>query len=63
MFNALCREISVNNLAEILSNLMTANDRFKVTFMLFALYIVLCLGGKAHISSGFLFSLKDVNCI
>lgn len=63
MFSATSRGIHIKNLAEILHNSKAADDRFKVTFMLLTLCTVLCPPGGVHISSGFLFSLKDVNCI
>lgn len=63
MFNASSRGINIKKLAEILSSSTAADDRFKVTFMLFTLCSVLCPPGGVHISSSFLFSLKDVNRI
>ncbi|KDO38458.1 hypothetical protein CISIN_1g048577mg, partial [Citrus sinensis] len=57
------RGINVKDLEEILSNLTAADDRFKVIFMLFALCTVLCPPGGVHISSSFLFSLKDAKSI
>ena len=63
MFSASSRGINIKKLAEMLSNSTATDDRFKVTFMLFTLYTVLCPPGGVHISCNFLFSLKDVNCI
>ncbi|GAY64420.1 hypothetical protein CUMW_233450 [Citrus unshiu] len=63
MFSASSTGINIKKLAEMLSNSTAADDRFKVTFMLFTLYTVLCPPGGVHISCNFLFSLKDVNCI
>lgn len=62
MFSATSRGINIKKLAEILQNSKAANGRFKVTFMMFTVCTVLCPPGRMHISSGFLFSVKDVNC-
>ncbi|KAH9768056.1 hypothetical protein KPL71_011495 [Citrus sinensis] len=63
MFSASSTGINIKKLAKMLSNSTAADDRFKVTFMLFTLYTVLYPPGGVHISCNFLFSLKDVNCI
>ncbi|GAY62464.1 hypothetical protein CUMW_218000 [Citrus unshiu] len=63
LLRASSRGINIKDLEEILSNLTAADDRFKVIFMLFALCTVLCPPGGVHISSGFLFSLKDAKSI
>ena len=55
--------IHIKKLADILRHQNVADDQFKVTFTLFALCSVLCPAGGVHISSSFLFALKDVERI
>ena len=62
-FNATSSGINIKILSNILCNCREADDDFKVTFMLFTLCSVLCSPIEVHISSSFLFSLIDVNCI
>ncbi|KAH9751583.1 hypothetical protein KPL71_014350 [Citrus sinensis] len=62
-FTPTSRGINITVLAGILQKLKSADDQFKVTFMMFALCTILCPPGGVHISSGFLFSLKDVESI
>lgn len=47
----------------IYGNCMQANNNFKVTFMQFTLCTILCSPIGGYISSSFLFSFIDVNCI
>ena len=60
-FTPTSRGINITVLAGILQKLKSANDQFKVTFMMFALCTILCPPGG--VSCGFLFSLKDVQSI
>ncbi|KDO39932.1 hypothetical protein CISIN_1g039230mg, partial [Citrus sinensis] len=62
-FNATSSGINIKILSDILRNCRGADDDFKVTFMLFTLCTVLCPPIGVHISSSFLYSLIDVNCI
>ena len=62
-YNATSSGINVKTLADILQNSREANDEFKVTFMLFTLCTILCPPIGVHISSSFLYSLKDTKFI
>ncbi|XP_024047628.1 uncharacterized protein LOC18053476 isoform X2 [Citrus clementina] len=62
-YNATSSGINVKTLADILQNSREANDEFKVTFMLFTLCTILCPPIGVHISSSFLYSLKDTEFI
>ena len=56
-------ELTLRLLADILQNSREANDEFKVTFMLFTMCTILCPPIGVHISSSFLYSLKDTQFI
>ncbi|KAH9669603.1 hypothetical protein KPL70_021856 [Citrus sinensis] len=62
-YNVTSSGINIKTLADILQNSREANEEFKVTFMLFTLCTVLCPPIGVHISSSFLFSLKDTQLI
>ena len=62
-FEAMSKGVNIKKLVEIISRSSCDDDEFKVAFMLFALYAVLCPPGGVHTSSEFLFSLTDVKTI
>lgn len=63
LYESNSNRIHIKKLADILRHQNMADDQFKVTFTQFALCSVLCLVGGVHISSSFLFTLKDVERI
>ncbi|KAK1571204.1 hypothetical protein Q3G72_013330 [Acer saccharum] len=63
IYKGTSRGIKVNVLIEKMKILRSADDEFKITFMLFVIGTILCPQGGIYVSSSYLHVLKDVTVI